>query len=168
MSLNDQLLEGPELINSLVGMLTRFRQEALAFMSDIEAMFLQVRVRPSDCDALRFLRWPDGDLTANPEECQMIVHIFGGASSPSCANSALKKTAEDNERDFDTLTIETVRRNFYVGDCLKSVSNEDEAVRLVKQLRELLAKGGFKLTKWLSNSKRVVESIPEGDRAEYF
>ena len=108
-SLNDQLLQGPDLTNSLVGVLTRFRKEPVAFISDIEAMFYQVRVRPSDCDALRFLWWPDGDMNSPPEEYQMNVHLFGGASSPSCANFALKKTAIDNASHFDHQTIETVR-----------------------------------------------------------
>ena len=51
-SLNDQLLQGPDLTNSLVGVLTQFRQEGVAFMSDIEAMFYQVQVQPSDCNYL--------------------------------------------------------------------------------------------------------------------
>ena len=38
-SLNEQLLQGPDLTNSLIGVLTRFRQEPVAFMADIEAMF---------------------------------------------------------------------------------------------------------------------------------
>lgn len=41
-SLNDQLIPGPDLTNSLIGVLTRFRQEPVAFMADIEAMFYQV------------------------------------------------------------------------------------------------------------------------------
>ena len=32
-------------------------------------------------------------------------------------------------------------------------------------LRDLLGKGGFRLTKWLSNDKEVVKSIPETERA---
>ena len=164
-SLNDQLLQGPDLTNSLVGVLSRFREERIALMSDIEAMFHQVRVRPSDCDALRFLWWPDGNLDSVPREFQMRVHLFGGTSSPSCANFALKKTAQDNKADFNPETIQTVERNFYVDDCLKSVPTEDAAVTLADQLRELLARGGFKLTKWLSNSKRVLESLPESERA---
>ena len=80
-SLNDQLLQGPNLTNTLVGVLTRFRQEQIAFMSDIEAMFYQVQVPPRDCDYLRILWWPDGDLNKDPEEYQMLVHLFGGASS---------------------------------------------------------------------------------------
>ena len=150
-SLNDQLLQGPDLTNTLIGVLTRFREEPVALMADIEAMFYQVRVPSSDCDALRFLWWPNGDLDEQPEEYEMRVHLFGGASSPSCANFALKKTAKDNEEDFSPNVIETVERNFYVDDCLKSVREEDEAVDHARQLRELLARGGFKLTKWLSN-----------------
>ena len=43
-SLNDELLQGPELTNPLVGVLTRFRQEPVVFMGDTDAMFHQVRV----------------------------------------------------------------------------------------------------------------------------
>lgn len=46
-SLNDRLLQGPDMTNSLVGVLTRFRQEPVAVMADIEAMFYQVLV-PAD------------------------------------------------------------------------------------------------------------------------
>ena len=38
-SLNDILIQGPDLTNSLVGVLTRFRQEDIALMADIEGMF---------------------------------------------------------------------------------------------------------------------------------
>ena len=127
-------------------------------------MFHQVRVRPSDRDALRFQWWPNGDLNSPPEEYQMNVHLFGSASSPSCANFAVKKTASDNAQLFSDQTIETVQCNFYVDDCLKSVGQEDEAVKLARELIDLLALGGFKLTKWLSNAKKVVEALPESEK----
>ena len=164
-SLNEQLLQGPDLTNPLVGVLIRFREEPIALIADIEAMFHQVRVNPDDCKALRFLWWPDGDFSQPAEEFQMMVHLFGGTSSPSCASFALRRTAEDNERNYDGETIQTIRRNFYVDDCLKSVRSESEAVRLADQLRQCLAKGGFRLTKWVSNSPAVIKSIPESERA---
>ena len=97
-------------------------------MSDVEAMFHQVRVWPSDCKAPSFLWWPDRNLDTQPVEYQMRVHLFGGMSSPSCANFALKKMAEDNKEDFDPQTIETLKRNFYVDDYLKSVGSDDKAI----------------------------------------
>ena len=134
-------------------------------MSDIEAMFHQVRVVCNQRDFLRFLWWPGNDLLQEPAEYRMKVHLFGAVSSPSCCSFAIQKTAEDNKDSFDAETIQTVMRNFYVDDCLKSVENDLVAITLVQQLRQLMAKGGFRLTKWLSNSRRVLEAIPESERA---
>ena len=167
-SLNDVLLPGPDMTNSLIGVLTRFRQERVAVMADIECMFYQVRVPPDDSDVLRFLWWPGNDLESQPEEYQMGVHLFGAVSSPSCANFALRKAAVDNSQHFDSEAINTVNRNFYVDDCLNSVPGEEEAIRLTGDLRRLLEKGGFNLTKWVSNSRRVIESLPVSERAGTF
>ena len=67
----------------------------------------------------------------------------------------MKKTAEDNRKYSNAETIDTVNRNFYVDDCLKSVAFTDEAVQLVDQLPALLRREGFRLTKWLSNRGEV-------------
>ena len=164
-SLNSQLLQGPDLTNNLVGVLIRFREEPIAIMADIEGMFHQVRVSPKDCDALRFLWWPENDFNKDPEDYQMLVHLFGATSSPSCANFGLKQTADDNQEIFTEEAVRTVRRNFYVDDCLKSIKGETKAISLVSELRALLSKGGFRLTKWISNSRRVIESVPTSERA---
>ena len=163
-SLNEQLLQGPDLTNTLVGVLTRFRQEPVAFVSDIEAMFYQVQVCPTDSNYLRFLWWSNGNFNQEPEEYQMRVHLFGGASSPSCASYALRKTVDDNSLELDAATVKIVKENFYVDDCLRSVPSEDKAIRLVSELREMLSRGGFRLTKWISNSKAVNETISESER----
>ena len=165
-SLNDQLLQGPDLTNSLVGVLTRFRQDRVAFMADIEAMFHQVRVPDEQCDFLRFLWWPDGNLEAAIQEYQMTVHLFGAASSPSCCNFALKQTAEDTEPQRGSLVAETIRRNFYVDDCLRSVKDEQTAIELIQGLHQACTHGGFNLTKFISNSRAVLESVPTEKRSK--
>jgi len=126
-SLNSKLLQGPDLTNSLVGVLLRFRQENVAIMADIEAMFHQVRISEHDCEALRFLWWPSGDMTKSPRTYCMQVYWFGATSSPSCAAYALQRTALDNSDSYDQEVISTVNRNFYVDDCLKSVRSEKES-----------------------------------------
>ena len=75
-------------------------------------MFYQVRVAATDTNALRFLWWPESDLSKEPEEFKMLVHLFGATSSPCCANFALRKTADDNKEDFDKIITDTVKRNF--------------------------------------------------------
>ena len=165
-SLNNVLLQGPDLTNSLIGVLLRFRQEPIAIMADIESMFHQARVHEEDTNLLRFLWWTDGDISRNLEEYRMKVHLFGAVSSPTCANLALRKTAEDNSHAFDGDVAGTVKSNFYVDDCLKSVPTEEQAIDLVKSLREICSLGGFKLTKWISNSRAVLASIPEEDKAK--
>jgi hypothetical protein len=52
---NSQLMQGPDFINSLLGVLLRFREYPTAIVGDIEAMFLQVKVPVEDTDSLRFL-----------------------------------------------------------------------------------------------------------------
>ena len=47
-SLNDQVHQGPDLTNKLLGVLLRFRQGLIAFSADIEAMFCQVKVLPQE------------------------------------------------------------------------------------------------------------------------
>ena len=164
-SLNSQLLQGPDLTNNLVGVLIRFREEPIAIMADIEGMFHQVRVSPKDCDALRFLWWPENDFNKDPEDYQMLVHLFGATSSPSCARFGLRQTADDNQEMFSEEAVRTLRGNFYVDDCLKSIKGETKAISLVSELRALLSKGGFRLNKWISNSRRVIESVPTSERA---
>ena len=165
-SLNDQLLQGPDLTNSLTGVLTRFRQEPVAVMADIKSMFYQVRVPKADADLMRFLWWPEGDLSQPLHEYRMVVHTFGATSSPSCANYALRKTAKDKGDNHEPRVTDTIYDNFYVDDCLCSVPTEDEAVSLANGLRKVCASGGFCLTKWISNSREVMRSIPEAERAK--
>jgi len=113
-------------------------------MSHVEAIFYQVHVNPDECNVLRFLWWPGGNLSLEPEELMTMVHLFGGVSSPSCAYFALRKTADDNEEDYGPEIINTVKRNFYVDDCLKSVQSEQIATNHMKDLTSFLKKGEFR------------------------
>ncbi len=80
-SLNDCLLQGPDLTNSLIVVLCRFRLEPIAFLCDIEKMFFQFRVDERHRDFLRFFWWEDGNLDSDPKEFRMTVHLFGATSS---------------------------------------------------------------------------------------
>ena len=104
-SLNKNLMSGPDLTNQTVGVLTRFLEEPVVIMGDIESMFHQVMVPREDRSLLRFLWWEDHDF-------EMCVHVFGGTSSPNCCNYALKRTAYDKKSRYQTDVMDTLNRNF--------------------------------------------------------
>ena len=164
-SLNQQLLPGPDFLNSLVGVLCRFRMNKIAIVADIEAMYHQIKVDPKDHKYLRFLWWPNGDTSVPIEKYCKQVHIFGAKSSPSCAIFALRQTAFDNANNFSDEAVESVKDNFYMDDLLKSVNCVTGAIQLAQELIELLSRGGFRLTKFLSNDPRVVKSLPAENRS---
>ena len=165
-SLNSQLLQGPDLTNQIIGVLTRFREDYVPIVGDIEKMFYQVRVPKDQRNLLRFVWWPDGDLSKSLVDYQMCVHLFGGTHSPSTANYALRKTAKDNVSKFGKAAADTLIKNFYVDDMLKSVGTPEEAVQLLNQVTNMCAAGGFKLTKFTSSSREVVKSFQDEDKSK--
>ena len=162
-SLNNNLLPGPDLTNTLLGVLCRFRKEPFAFICDIEGMFHQFKVNKEHRDFLRFLWWENGDTRKTPEDYRMTVHLFGATSSPACSSYGLKKTADDYEKEFGPDVANFIRYDFYVDDGLKSLPTEEQAIQKSKQM---CSRGGLKLHKFISNSKNVIESIPLEDRAK--
>ena len=90
-SLNDKLMKGPDLANSLVGVLTCFRKNKVALVADVKAMFHQIKVDPRDQNAHRFLWWNKRDLYKELKVYKIVVHPFDATSSPSCANFYLKQ-----------------------------------------------------------------------------
>ncbi|XP_068238400.1 uncharacterized protein [Palaemon carinicauda] len=112
-----KLLQGLDLTNSLIGVLTRFREHQVAFTCDVESMFYQVKVPKHQYNHLRFLWWPNSNISKELEEYWMKVHLFGAVSSPSIANYALRRVADEGNNLSSEVT-HTIKWNFYVNDCL--------------------------------------------------
>ncbi len=163
-SLNEHLLTGPDLTNTLVGVLCRFRKGQVAIMCDVERMFNQFYVAPKDCDYLRFLWWEEGNMEAPPSVFRMKVHLFGAASLSGCANFGLKYLASQGEGKFNQATVKFIQRNCYVDNGLASVDMEAEAIQLVA--RDLCNTGKLHLHKFITNSKRVITTIPKEECTE--
>ena len=165
-SLNDYLLQGPDFINDLLGILCRFRQESVAFMMDIKSMFHQFMVTKEHRDLLRFFWWLDGDPSKEVVEYRMKVHLFGASSSPGCANFGLRRAADDGGQDFVADAAVFIRKNFYVDNGLKSVATVPEAIELIRASQAICDKAGLRLHKIISNKKEVLEAIPVEDHAK--
>ena len=164
-SLNDLLLQGPDLTNDLLGVLIRFREEKVAFMADIEAMFYQVKVPKNQRGFFQFLWWEDGDTSRPFERYEMCVHVFGATSSPSCSNYALKASAKEGKAKFGEDACDALNRSFYVDDLLKSTQSVSQASNLIENVVPMCKEGGgFRLTKFVSNVPEVLENLPPEDR----
>lgn len=68
--------------------------------------------------------------------------------------------AADHIMDFPEENIRTVLENFYADDCLKAIGTTEGAINIVRSLCYLLALEGFRLTKRVSNGRRVLEAVP--------
>ena len=94
------MLPRPDLTSQIDGILLRFREEQIAVTGDVEAMYHQMKVPENQRCFLRFLCWKDSDSSKVIVDHEMTAHVFGGISSPSCSNYALKKTAADNIKKY--------------------------------------------------------------------
>ena len=74
-------MSSPDLTNQIVGVSTRFREESVVIMGNIEAMFHQMLVLEKDRNLLRFLWWEDHNINNSIADFKMGVHVFGGTYS---------------------------------------------------------------------------------------
>ena len=165
-SLNKHLLQGPDQLNSLIGVLTRFRKEEVAFTCDIEQMFHSFYVTPKDRNFLRFLWFENNNLTKPIVEYRMNVHLFGAASSPGVANFCLHQTAETHRKEFGDIASDFLLRDFYVDDGFKSVPTAQQALQLINDSQTMCAKDNLRLHKFASNCKEVLEVLPANNRGK--
>ena len=60
------------------------------------------------------------------------------------------------------------RKNFYVDDCLHPKETAESAIQRIRGVRCAYAHGGFNLAKFVSNSRLVLESVPNEAHAQDF
>ncbi|VDI18233.1 Hypothetical predicted protein [Mytilus galloprovincialis] len=165
-SLNSVLLTGPDLTNDLLGVLLRFRKEMVAVTADVQHMFHCFVVRKDHRNYLRFLWHKDNDLQKNLVEYRMRVHVFGNSPSPAVATLGLRKAAQASEQEFGSHVTSFVTRDFYVDDGLTSCPTKEEAVKLMKDTQQALAKyGNLRLHKFASNCAEVMSAFHASDLA---
>ena len=157
------LLSGPDLNNSLLGVLLRFRKNRIAASADIQQMFYSFRVDKHHRDFLRFLWHRDNDLKKELIPYRMTVHVFGNSPSPSVAIYGLKKCVEDADQDVRDF----INRHFYVDDGLISVDTSEEMIGLLTRTQESLMKAcNVRLHKFACNSEDVMSALPQQDLAQ--
>ena len=162
--LNEYWAKGPDLLNSLLGVLVRFRENDTALMGDIKKMYHSVKTKPIEQHMHRFL-WRDMD-TRRETDTYIIQRVsFGDKPSGTIATVALTKTAEMSQEEY-LQAARIIRENIYMHDIIDSVSNKDEARRITEEVEKMVDNGGFKIKGWIISGDPYNEMmIPKEPRA---
>jgi len=154
-SLNDVLMVGPTIQDTLFSHLVRFRTYKYVLTADIEKMYLQVLVHPDERRYQRVL-WRRNDKI---ETYQLNTLAFGISSSPFLAIRTLHKLADDERHAFPG-AAEMLKTHLYVDNLLSGADTINEARSIRDELTALLARGGFNLRQWASNDERLIDDLP--------
>nr|XP_029712150.1 uncharacterized protein LOC115257038 [Aedes albopictus] len=137
-SLNDILMMGPILQDSLINILLRFRFPAVVITGDIQQMYRMIQLSEDDRDYQRILWW---STTEPVEEYRLNTVTY----------------------DCFPTTVEKAIKGTYIDDVITGADSGEEAKELRIQLSEIFASGGFHLRKWASNSTAALAGVPEED-----
>lgn len=158
--LNDYLLIGPRLQETLNFILMRWRLQKIAISADIEKMYRQIWVAPAHRDYQRIV-WRE-QKSDEIQHFRLKTVTYGTASAPYVAVKTIQRLAEDERHRFP-LAAHAVLNDFYVDDCLSGANTVEKAMELKEELLRMMEAGGLRLLKWSSNSSELLQSLP----AEY-
>ncbi|XP_058826810.1 uncharacterized protein LOC131686833 [Topomyia yanbarensis] len=157
-SLNTQLLTGPDLLIPLVQVIVGFRERRIAFGGDLREMYHQVKIVERDRQAQRFVfRKNFGE---KPSIFVMDVATFGSTCSPSSAQYIKNKNAEEHAVQYPEAAAAIIHRH-YVDDYFDSVDTVEEAINRAMQVRTIHKNGGFEIRNWVSNVPEVLRMLGE-------
>ncbi|XP_046868784.1 uncharacterized protein LOC124461292, partial [Drosophila willistoni] len=157
-ALNDYIWSGPDLLNSLFDLLLSFREGRVAICGDIAEMFHQIRVRPADTHAQRFLWFDSKSERQEPNVYVMEALTFGINCAPCIAHFIRDKNADRFCQQYPQ-AAQAMKDYHYVDDFIYSVDNYVEVGNIATQVRDIHAAGGFHIRNWSSNSKEVLRIL---------
>lgn len=142
-ALNDCLFKGPNLLEEIPAVLLRFREKAIAVVSDVRRAFLQVEIKEEDRHFLRFLWWE------NKEEIKVYQHnrvVFGITSSPFLLSAVIRYhlTKYPDLKEI----AQKLQKSFYVDNCVTSVDSTSELEEFVSMSTKMMAEAKMDLRLW--------------------
>ncbi|KAJ8278530.1 hypothetical protein GJAV_G00088610 [Gymnothorax javanicus] len=155
-SLNDLLLKGPDVLNSIRAVLLKFRRGVFAALGDIKKMYNSVWLEDQEVHLHRFL-WRGSEEEELGEYAVTRVNI-GDKPAGCIAQLAMRETA--NLPQFSHLEEErrVLQEDSYVDDLLTSHDNLDQLKVITENVEQILKAGGFELKPWVFSGQSRRES----------
>ena len=151
--MNECLERGPSLQNLLWNVVVRNRIKPIALAGDIKKVFLQVRIREEEKDALRY-HWIKDVQTEEVETLRFCRALFGLTQSPFLLGGTIEQHLASYENQARELT-EEMRRSLYVDDLISGSYNSNEVRQLKVKATQIFREAGFELHTWHSNNKQL-------------
>ena len=120
-SLNERLETGPPFQNLIWNIYSRLRFRPILLCRDIEKAFLQIRIRESERDVLRF-HWVNNLDSKTIETLRFTWSVFGLTESPFILEGTLKKHFENYRESFKEL-IKIIESDMYLDDLVTGGNN---------------------------------------------
>ena len=148
-SLNECLEKRLPLQNLLWNILIRNRFKPYPITADIQKAFLQIRIRDSDRDALRF-HWIKNQDINQIDILRFPRLAFGLTQSPFILEETLGKHTS-KYREVHKKIVEEIAANMYAGDLISGGYKKEEVIELKEIATKKFREGWFTLHKWHTN-----------------
>ena len=159
--LNDYWAKGPCVLNDMLTILLRFRENWIAIVGDISRMYNSIKIYVADQHIHRFL-WRDLILNKEINHYLLKTVTFGDKPSSTIAIAALKKTAKLSEEKFPE-ECKIITDSSYADDIIFSVGNETKASGTIGNIERILEKGNFKIKHWIVSGLKDEYPKPRKD-----
>lgn len=157
-SLNENLLKGPDLLIDLLKPLIVMRMNKIAFVADIKAMFMRMKINLRDQQCQRVI-WRE----CEQDEMRVFIFtsmLFGPSCSPFASQYVKNHVADLWKANYpDAANI--IKELMYMDDLLTSESSIDKAVAVAKQCIEIFDSINWKLVSFQSNCLKFMRALPE-------
>jgi hypothetical protein len=157
-SLNETMIIGPTLQDTLMAIISRFRLYPIAITADIAKMYRQVKLEKEDADMHRIF-WRE-----SPKEplkvFRLLTVTYGTSSAPYLAVKALIQGSLEHQSNAP-LGSKAIQNSVYVDDLMHSCQTEEEATQTIQESIQIASGMGMEFRKWSSNSDKVLLSIPD-------
>lgn len=90
---------------------------------------------------------------------------FGTCCSPSSAQYVKNLNASKFKEQYPEAAHAIIKQH-YVDDMLVSIESEEAAIQLAKDVKFVHAQAGFEMRNWVSNSRKVMETMEEQQTEE--
>ncbi|XP_035211467.1 uncharacterized protein LOC118185690 [Stegodyphus dumicola] len=158
-SLNDCLFKGPNLIEEIPAILLRFREKAIAVVSDIRRAFLQIEVKEEDRRFLRFLWWEKENKVKVYQHNRV---LFGATCSPFLLSAVIRCHLNKYPKQLKTVT-DKLLKFFYIT--VTSVDSASELEEFISKSTEIMAEAKMDLRLWQFGPVEEIEKLSTENRS---